>query len=312
MRRGFRGALAVLFVLAVAYAKIDFTGSDYVGSAACGACHQKDYPEILTAHKQSAHALAMQRANDKTIVADFAGAPFAREEARYVLGRGRHAQAYLTRDLKVLPGEWVVADKKWIPLEAVDGATECVGCHVTSYDPETKKWKELGVGCEMCHGPAGKHMVVNKDTSLDPADLEPKEQAQVCGRCHSRGREKTGQHAFPVGSLPTDDLAACFTDGQPDKAGMNQEYSDLIRSPKHWAEGVVCTTCHDSHGDTDNPRQLRKPITDTCMRCHKAALGSLDKHVADKGVTAPPNATCATCHMPDGRHMFDRTVRAAL
>jgi predicted CXXCH cytochrome family protein len=130
----------------------------------------------------------------------------------------------------------------------------------------------------------------------------------VCGQCHSRGRAKGGATAFCVGFQPGGDLEAAFDDAKPQAAGRNQQYSDLRQSPKHWDAGVVCEKCHDPHGDTDQPYQLRLSIDDTCLQCHKDKVKSLEEHVKDKGKTAPAGATCATCHMPGGRHLFDKTL----
>lgn len=309
------GALVLLAGLVVLAGHGAVVDAAYTGQKMCIVCHGLKHKPITTAFPKTAHARAMLEATDATIVADFTNAPFEKAKAAYVLGSGRHEQAYLTADLKVLPGLWLVGEKKWIPHEEVDGATECVGCHTVDFDPATKKWKQLGVGCESCHGPGGQHNMAKaedrKTTILNPKELEPQLQAQACGQCHSRGRSKDGQTAFPHKYRPGTDLTAVFVDAKPTTPGRNQQLSELMQSPKHWQAGVVCETCHDPHGDTEFPYQLKMAIDDTCLQCHKDKIVSLAAHVADKKVTAPAGATCATCHMPDGVHNFAKKVAKA-
>lgn len=303
-------SLGVLSVLALA-AHAQIADATYIGGKRCALCHRARNKDLVEAYPATAHAKALLEPTDENIVADFANAPFQRDQVAWVLASGRHEQAYLDKELKVLPGLWSVSDKKWLPQEAVDGGTECVGCHVTGYDPETREWKEAGVGCERCHGGGSLHMKAKADdrksTIVTPSTLTPQLQAADCGQCHSRGRSKDGKYAFPQGYVPGTDLAACFDDAKPETAGRNQQYSDLIRSPKHWENGVVCEKCHDPHGATEHPFQLRLPINETCVQCHKDKA-DLAAHAKAKDKTPAADATCATCHMPNGRHLFDKAV----
>ncbi len=286
----------------------------YVGSKMCLTCHMQHNPEIVTGFPATAHMNAMAEATDENVKADFANAPFAREQVAFTFGSGHRQQAYLDENFQVLPGKWVIAEQRWEPIEAVDAKTQCIGCHVTGFDAEKGTWKAYGVGCEGCHGPGSVHALATgeaiKNTILDLYDLDPHEQAQVCGQCHAPGLAKDGVHMFPHTYRPGDDLEEHFDLGEPVPGGMNQQYADLIRSPKHWDNEVICSTCHDPHVQTGNEWQLRRPVTEQCLSCHRAAMGTteaipnLEDHVQDKGVTAPLDATCATCHMPDGRHTF--------
>lgn len=313
MRRLGSVAAAVLAGLAVPGRSQD-EPAVYAGRMMCLLCHKQTHPKIVDRFPQSGHARAMAAASAETIVADFSTAPFERDRVAFTLGSGRYQQAYLDPDLRVLPAKWLVAERAWRPIEPVDGATECVGCHVTDYDPEKKTWKELGVGCEMCHGPGSKHNVAlgpaQKTTILDPGGLKPQRLGMLCGQCHSRGRDVSGRYAFPVHFVPGEELDPFFTDAQPEEAGMNQQFSDLRRSPGHYTNDVVCTDCHDPHGDTEQSHQRLGPTDELCLRCHAGTVKSLAEHTAEKQVEAPEGADCATCHMPEGRHLFDKTVRA--
>jgi predicted CXXCH cytochrome family protein len=129
-------------------------------------------------------------------------------------------------------------------------------------------------------------------------DLTPSQQAMVCGQCHSAGHDTSGKCAFPRDFRPGDDLAKVFVDAKPTSPGRNQQYSEYITS-KHATAGVTCVTCHDPHGTSSYPANLKKPVTELCMGCHAKI-----KDQATHAPNAPADATCATCHMPNGVHTF--------
>jgi cytochrome c554/c'-like protein len=75
-------------------------------------------------------------------------------------------------------------------------APACLKCHVTAYDVEKKAQPEKlkleeGVSCEMCHGPAsahrdaGKKVMFQKATDVNPGDFVQKATAKLCTECHS-------------------------------------------------------------------------------------------------------------------------------
>lgn len=292
-------AVAVSLTLAVSARK----DARYVGSEECGICHEDTHGALIQAHLKTPHHLAMIDASDKpeAIVAEFnSDSPFKKDDIKYILGTGRKYQDYLDKDLKVLPGRWDSKAKKWIDVEPVDGAAQCVGCHVTNFDPQKKTWTELGVGCESCHGPGGEHA-----DSMDPADiidlrkLDPNKRTMVCGQCHAFGTDPTGKFAFPVTFLPGDDLGERFKLKDPGEHTQNTQYNTFVTS-KH-AEAMTCTSCHDTHGDKTTAKpQLRRPINDQCLGCHKPTVESMQAHAPN----AKPDDTCATCHMLKSSHAF--------
>lgn len=310
---GYRRAIIIgsIVVLAVGAAFAAATKKDakYIGSAQCATCHKSTHAALIAGHDKTAHRVAMVDAtkNPAAILAKFdASSPIKKEDIKWVLGKGQSYQNYLDKDFKVLTGQWNTKDQKWTVIPSVDGATQCVGCHVTNYNPDGKTWTELGVGCEACHGPGAAHA-----DSMDPADiqtlksLDAKKLNMVCGQCHAVGTDPTGKYAFPTTFLPGDDLNASFKLKDPGDATMDRQYNDFMTS-KHAQGGMKCTTCHDSHGNKAKAApQLKQPITDQCLACHAATIGSLKSHAPD----APADATCATCHMVKGSHKFQKAAK---
>lgn len=302
--RGLIGAaVAAVVATAVALAASARKDASYVGSEECNVCHEDTHGALIQAHLKTLHHLAMLDAVEKpdAIVAEFdADSPVKKSDVRYILGTGRKYQNYLDKDLKLLPGKWDARAKKWVDIEPVDGATQCVGCHATNFDPQKKTWTEMGVGCEACHGPGGEHA-----DSMDPADiinlrkLDSKKRTMVCGQCHAFGTDPTGKLAFSVTFLPGDDLGEHFKLKEPGEHAENTQYNTFLES-KH-ADAMTCTTCHDTHGDKTKAKpQLRRPINDQCLGCHKPHVESMKAHAPKAG----PDDTCATCHMLKGSHAF--------
>jgi predicted CXXCH cytochrome family protein len=281
-------------------------GAVYAGSKLCIACHKGTQAEAVAGWEQSAHSRALwpiEAADDThVVVADFSlNPPFARDRIAFVLGSGVRQQAYLDKELKLLPGRWLVKEKKWAPQTALDARSDCLGCHTTAYDPGTAQWKEPGVGCEMCHGPGSVHAASQdkKGTIVRLADLDPARQAMVCGQCHSVGHSSDGRYTFPAGFVAGDDLDKLFTLAPGVQAsGMNAQYNDLrLGGGKHLASGTVCTTCHEPH--RSQPPSLRVQGNELCLQCHAGKLtGAQHSEATLKAVQ------CTVCHMPGGRHLF--------
>ncbi|MHB0913707.1 MAG: multiheme c-type cytochrome [Armatimonadota bacterium] len=286
----------------------DARTAQYKTSAVCMMCHKNTNKGIVEAYQRSPHARAMQKADvPGAVVGDFStNTAFEKGKVAYVLGTGRHKQAYLDAGYKVLPAEWDVQTKSWKAVQSVDGTTQCIGCHTTGYVPSEKKYAQMGVGCESCHGPGSEHMAAKdrKASIVNPANLDGAKRAMVCGQCHSSGHNAAlnggaGEMPFTADYRPGDDLAKNLVDSNPTAPGRNQQYSEFVRS-KHAKMGLSCTTCHDPHNTTGNEAQLKQPVTEQCLSCHAAKI----KDIASHAPSAPAGATCATCHMPNGQHTF--------
>ncbi len=305
-------AAAAAAVLVFGFSATAKKDAKYVGSAECATCHEDTHGALLKAYPSTMHHSAMSDAAQKpnAIVAKFdADSPIAKSDVKYVLGTGKVYQNYLDKDLKVLPAKWLVKEQKWAKQEPVDGAAQCVGCHTTNFDPAAKKWTELGVGCESCHGPAGVHV-----ESMEPKDivdlrkLDSKKLNMVCAQCHSQGTDPSGKLAFPAGFTPGDDLLLYFKLKEGVESGQNSQYNTFITS-KHAQGGMKCVSCHDTHGDkAKDVHQLKKPINALCLGCHAQQLGKTKaiKSLKEHAPGAAEDATCASCHMHGGSHAFKK------
>jgi predicted CXXCH cytochrome family protein len=137
-----------------------------------------------------------------------------------------------------------------------------------------------------------------KTTIVNPAALtDAGKSFSVCGRCH--GSYTVGGGACAVGFQPGQDLLQTpgFALTAP-VAGQKMAQLNELRQSKHFAQGVTCLKCHSAHPETALPHQVRKPVVELCTECHQ------DKAMATHAPNAAAGATCATCHMPAGKHSF--------
>lgn len=104
----------------------------------------------------------------------------------------RHSHAFET-----LLGEsaLAIAREKGLPMPPSESA-DCLKCHVTGYDFETKTHPEQlrledGVQCGSCHGPGSGHMAdgkvlrMNKDADIDVLANIIRPDVNTCLTCHN-------------------------------------------------------------------------------------------------------------------------------
>lgn len=82
---------------------------------------------------------------------------------------------------------------------------ECAGCHATGVNPGKKTFQEPGIGCEACHGPGSNHVRAIHGfeiaTIINPLRLPALAATQICGSFHTKGKDKNGEYAYPVGYM---------------------------------------------------------------------------------------------------------------
>ena len=162
----------------------------------------------------------------------------------------------------------------------------CFECHSTGPVSASPKDgivpRELGVRCEVCHGPGSGHQNAVKQNKTEesrqlirnPKRLTAKELNEFCGTCHrSLTPDKTVVLSDPWNVRH-----------QPPYLGMSQCFQKS-------SGAVSCLTCHDPHERhrRNEPAYYRQK----CVGCHS-------------GGTHPPKAVCVeqrpsdcvSCHMP--------------
>jgi hypothetical protein len=257
---------------------------------------------------------------------------FSKDEIAYTLG-SQWRQQYLKKrgdDLLVLQASYHFNTDKWTPYyadekEERDWWKECAGCHATGVDPVKKTFVETGVACEACHGPGSNHVEAipgfEIPTIISAARLNSGLSAQICGSCHTRGREKNGgEYAYPVkyqthkgeANLrlyfdevnPTHEHDAKYFWPSGESKYSNQQYLDWKQS-EHAKVGVVCATCHSVHrsragitADVDSSNLLMAIRSKTrlfedrlCKSCHTTEQYRSVHRIHTFG-------SCVRCHMP--------------
>jgi hypothetical protein len=248
----------------------DRTGATFAGSETCKKCHERTYLEWKT----SLHSRMMRDVKVEPLsnIGDFRTPDdvltFTKEDVAYTLG-SQWKQQYLKKegdDLIVLPAQYNVFTGEWKPYYPDEPAkrawfNECAGCHATGVDPEKKTFVEMGIACEACHGPGSNHVEAipgyEIPTIIQASRLTPALAAQICGSCHTGGRDKTGKYAFPaeyqlykgVGNIRlyfnelTPENAPEYFWPSGESRHSNQQYLDWKQS-EHAKVGVTCITCH--------------------------------------------------------------------
>jgi tetratricopeptide (TPR) repeat protein len=174
-----------------------------------------------------------------------------------------------------LPGEW----GHWTG-RGMNWNSMCAACHNTglrkNYDSTTDTYHtamaERSVGCEACHGPLQSHVQwrrrSTKPGQKDPtvAPMSRQQKLDVCGACHARRSELTGD--FKPGDDFLDHFELEMVDGTdlyyPDGQVHEEdyEYASFLGSRMH-AGGVECADCHQPHS-----AKPRWPGNFLCLRCH--------------------------------------------
>lgn len=257
----------------------------------------------------------------------------------HVMG-GKNVYYFLTTldrgRLQTLPVAYDVNEKKWFDMAASgvrhfpghsDEAlnwkdwqytfnTACYGCHVsqvsTNYDLKTDTyhtvWKEPGINCEACHGPAGEHIrvceeapkgTVPKDLKITRGgrDFSKQQNNATCSSCHAKAVVLTetfrpGDKFFDHYGLVTLENPDYYPDGRD--LGENYTYTSWRMSPCAKSGKLDCLHCHTSSGRYKFKAEDK--ANQACMPCHKEKVDNPTEHTRHKAKS--PGNKCIACHMP--------------
>ncbi len=254
------------------------------------------------------------------------GLPPARREMplRWRIGAGVQDMSFVA----VEQGRWFFAPleflnaRGWVPapfqLTHGGGAgldfrvtAECLGCHTDAPPPRAfpahalGEFPARGISCAACHGASGEHVARMGEAALtgaaaaepgilDPSDLPPERQLDLCARCHLEGDAQI--EIAPPGAQPFrpgEDLlarrAVLVARAPGDAASFVSQVHRLSRSACFRASPeMTCTTCHDPHLP---PRlQTRADSAAACSDCHRG--------LTHPEVPGSEGGDCIACHMP--------------
>lgn len=193
--------------------------------------------------------------------------------------------------------------------------TACFSCHVSqlskNYDIKTDTyhtvWKEPGINCETCHGPADEHNRIYMDVRKSNTQLgDPKiismktmtapQRDATCAPCHAKMRPltdsfKPGERFFDHYDLVTLENPDFYPDGRD--LGENYTYTLWLTSPCVKAGKLECIHCHTSSG---RYRFTEDRTNSSCLPCHKERVENAAAHTHHKSDSK--GNICISCHMP--------------
>jgi hypothetical protein len=270
MRFAAVAALSVIRVVAAA------GPADYAGAEACRPCH----PANFASQSNTAHARTLARSTP--------GQP-----GDWAFGAGLQAITFVTRighdsyredgltwyrsldGYGITPGQH---DDKGVVFRTFDPAARiltCFACHSTGPlslgQDDSVVPHELGVRCEVCHGPGAAHVRDHTHNPLrNPAQLSAASMNRFCGQCH-RTESETGEE---------------ITDLRDPRNARDQTLRLAASACFQRSNGrLICVTCHPPH------RQVEPNVAayDTrCQGCHAAPTHRI----------AIAGKACVSCHMP--------------
>jgi hypothetical protein len=300
-------------------------GADYVGAAACSACHSS----FAQRHTLHGHAYALTPIEGQPPVfpdaAALAGVPdpparYTWNDISLVIGGYRHLALFADLDGYVLTTGVTGTDTQWNIAEPATGAAagfvpyrpeeaaplplgyDTLRRRATGAQPFDSRsgvrqdnrpgidgtWHEPGVQCESCHGPGSRHV-----SNPQARDLFVDGSGDAsCNLCHSLGFGGNERTILASGGFIISD----------------QENAELRASGGH-AE-FACQFCHEPHSSVtyDRPQAMRNE----CTACHSGQ--NMARHEARTFVFGDyvEPLTCASCHMPRAARVATSRVVEAM
>jgi Tfp pilus assembly protein PilF len=330
-------------------------GVSYVGDATCSRCHA----EIARAYRRHPMGRSLDHANLATIPG--ADSPsftaqgleysverrgdriFHKEtkrdaggrvvsqveaEARYVIGSGEQAMAFLLERgdgyLFESPITWYSSKRRWdlspgyqkdnIHFERFIKPT-CLFCHsnrFTHVAGTENRYKPPifqghAIGCERCHGPGELHVKEPEPVGdglpniVNPARLQPALREAVCQQCHLQGdirvvRAGRSLTDFRPG-LPLSSIESVFVKAENIHSSRFFGQVEQMHESRCFRESsgkMGCISCHDPH-ELPDPREKATYYRDRCLSCHVERGCKLPK---PERLSQGRDDRCIDCHMP--------------
>ncbi|MCX6327858.1 MAG: ammonia-forming cytochrome c nitrite reductase subunit c552 [Bacteroidia bacterium] len=196
--------------------------------------------------------------------------------------------------------------------------TSCYSCHVSqlknNYDLATNtyktNWKEAGINCETCHGPAAEHIKAARlaekhGDSLINVKLvvtkrfTPEQHNASCGSCHAKMTSITssyhpGDRFFDNYDLITLESTDFYPDGRD--LGENYTMTGWYMNTCQQNSKLHCVTCHTSSGRYRFKSGDLAEANKACTNCHQKNGTNYEQHTHHPMNNNSPK--CIDCHMP--------------
>lgn len=206
--------------------------------------------------------------------------------------------------------------------------TSCYSCHVSqlenNFDLKSNTyrthWKEAGINCETCHGPAQEHILAarlaqKKGVELDSVKLvvtskfTPEQHNASCAGCHAKMTAITtsyfpGDRFFDNFDLITLENPDFYPDGRD--LGENYTMTGWHMNPCQQNSKLHCVSCHTSSGRYRFKNEDLTEANKACISCHEENGKFYEKHTHHPAENTSPK--CVECHMPKTR--FGNMVRS--
>jgi predicted CXXCH cytochrome family protein len=275
----------------------------------------------------------------------------------YTIG-SKWQQGYVTRlpdgRLQVFPIEYNVRYRKWLNFWKVIDApgtdrddplnweryspvanymANCAACHTSQlrnvkgggFEPDNLEFREPGIGCEMCHGPGGRHvssLLEGKPYPKDPLDppvdfgkISSQDSVAICAQCHLQSAIRVpGPKGERNYSRDSDVFFKRYKSRPYAEFFLNARYKDgrfrqtsfivesFLRSTCFKKGGATCVSCHDPHADdaTSNPTSLRfrDHPNKMCVQCHHQFEDPKIQQQHTRHRLNTEGSECVSCHMP--------------
>jgi hypothetical protein len=297
-----------------------------------------------------------------------------RVKERVVMTTGsHHFQVYwirskFGRELWQFPWRYHFVEKRWVhrlsvflePPEMRPGEgfrvwnRGCIGCHsvagkpgmnLATGDMMNTSVVELGIACEACHGPGGRHVELyssarleednTADTAIDtgidtgivnPAKISAERSAQICGTCHSQFVVHDSDKFLTQGLdfRPGEDITRAGYFMQPPDEGNSvarrfwadgvsrsggREFMGITESKCYQGGELSCLNCHSMHKYEDRSDQLapRMESDEACFQCHENFRVDVSAHTHHAADSS--GSRCYNCHMPHTSYALLKGIR---
>lgn len=282
---------------------------EWVSSSACKSCHPGEH----ASWHRSWHRTMTQVASPETVLAP-------NVPAGVVLTTGsHHEQTYWVKndkgELRLWPFVWLKDERKLISrqdaflrppdsdMPNVRWNSNCIQCHSTGGEPRSigdhfeTRVVELGIACEACHGPGGAHVEKHRDpierwmargddkrdaSIVNPAELDSKASAAVCGQCHS--------YSYPRDGAMTCTSCHSMHEGDPDDQLAPAKLGDRM-----------CTQCHAIVA-ANHSHHAPGSAGSRCVECHMpmtsyALFTAIRSHRIENPRIGERLSACNLCHL---------------